>query len=83
MWIGLFLVVFHFVVPFLLLLSRDLKRNPKLIRTVAAWVFCLRLVDLFWMTGPNFMTAPSICIGSISPRRLVSVASGSRRFSGS
>lgn len=54
MWIGLFLVIFHFVVPFLLLLSRDLKKNPRLIRTVAAWVFCLRLVDLFWIEGPNF-----------------------------
>jgi hypothetical protein len=53
-WIGLFLVVFHFAVPFLLLLSRDLKKNPKLIRTVAAWVFGLRLVDLFWIIGPNF-----------------------------
>ena len=54
MWIGLFLVVFHFAVPFLLLLSRDLKRNRKLIRNVALWVFCLRLVDLFWIAGPFF-----------------------------
>jgi hypothetical protein len=54
MWIGLFLVVFHFAVPFLLLLSRDLKRNAKLIRNVALWVFVLRLVDLFWIAGPFF-----------------------------
>ncbi len=54
MWIGLFLVVFHFAVPFLLLLSRDIKRNAKLlIRTICAiWVFVLRLVDLFWTSGP-------------------------------
>ena len=54
MWIGLFLVVFHFAVPFLLLLSRDLKRNARLIRNVALWVFALRLVDLFWIAGPFF-----------------------------
>ena len=30
-WLGLALVVFHFVVPFLLLLSRDLKRNSRML----------------------------------------------------
>ncbi len=54
MWIGLFLVVFHFALPFLLLLSRDLKKNPRRIRVIALWVFCLRLVDLFWLAGPAF-----------------------------
>ncbi len=54
MWIGLFLVIFHFAVPFLLLLSRDLKRNAKRIRAVAIWVFCMRLVDLFWIAGPAY-----------------------------
>lgn len=54
MWVGLFLVLFHFSLPFLLLLSRDLKANPKRIRRLAIWVFCLRFVDLFWIAGPAF-----------------------------
>lgn len=51
--VALMLVVFHFVLPFLVLLSRDLKRNPRLLGTVAASLLFLRLVDLFWLVGPE------------------------------
>jgi hypothetical protein len=37
--------------PFLLLLSRQFKSNRKWIGTLAAWVICMRIVDLFWVTG--------------------------------
>jgi hypothetical protein len=47
-------LVFHFFVPFFLLLSRDLKRNPRLLPKVAIWMIGMRLVDLFWMTRPEF-----------------------------
>src|SRR6202048_1194915 len=46
--------IFHFFVPFFLLLSRDLKRNPKVLPGVAIWLILMRLVDLFWMTRPEF-----------------------------
>jgi hypothetical protein len=36
------------------LLSRDLKRNTKLLPRVAVWLIFLRIVDLFWMTRPEF-----------------------------
>ena len=52
MWVGLTLVVFHFVLPFLLLLSREFKRNPKFMGVVAVWVICMRIVDLFWLSAP-------------------------------
>jgi len=51
MWVGLFLVVFHFALPFLLLLSREFKRNRKWISRMAIWVICMRVVDLYWVTG--------------------------------
>jgi hypothetical protein len=51
MWVGLFLVVCHFVLPFLLLLSREFKSNRKWMGAMAAWVICMRVVDLFWVTG--------------------------------
>ena len=44
----------HFVLPFLLLLSRDLKRNFGRIVPLACFVIFMRLVDLFWLTAPNF-----------------------------
>src|ERR1700676_4450175 len=55
--VAVIVVVFHFFVPFFLLLSRDLKRNPKVLPWVALWLIFMRLVDLFWMTRPEFTTS--------------------------
>ena len=52
------LVVFHFALPFLLLLSRDLKRNARLLGMVAAGILLVRLVDLFWLVAPGPPGAP-------------------------
>jgi hypothetical protein len=40
-------------VPFLLLLSRDLKRNARLLGRLAAGMLLVRLVDLFWLVAPD------------------------------
>jgi hypothetical protein len=53
-FIGLTLVVFHFVAPFCLLLSRRVKRQAELIVMVASGVLIVRLVDLFWLVAPEF-----------------------------
>jgi hypothetical protein len=52
--VGLFIVVFHFAMPFMLLLSRDLKRNAGGLAAVAIGLFAMRFVDLVWMTAPEF-----------------------------
>jgi hypothetical protein len=52
--VAVVVLVFHFFVPFFLLLSRDLKRNPKILPKVALWLIFMRLVDLYWMTRPEF-----------------------------
>lgn len=52
--VAVIVLIFHFFVPFFLLLSRDLKRNPTLLRGVAIWLILMRLVDLFWYTRPEF-----------------------------
>ena len=52
--VALLVVVFHFAVPFLLLLSRDLKRNPRQLVFVAALMITMRIVDLFWQVEPGF-----------------------------
>jgi hypothetical protein len=52
--VALMLVVFHFVVPFVLLLSRAVKRAPETILKVAAAILIVRLVDLFWLIAPEF-----------------------------
>jgi hypothetical protein len=53
-YVSVIILIFHFFVPFFLLLSRDLKRNPNTIIKVAAWMIFMRLVDLFWLTRPEF-----------------------------
>ena len=52
--VALGLVLFHFAVPFLLLLSRDLKRDVKKLSIVAAILLVMRWVDLWWLAIPAF-----------------------------
>ena len=53
-YIGLSLVFLHFALPFALLLSRDIKRNFRLLRAVAGLVIVMRFVDLYWLVAPDF-----------------------------
>ncbi|PYP89049.1 MAG: hypothetical protein DMF61_04975 [Blastocatellia bacterium AA13] len=53
-WVGLGLIVLHFMLPFVLLLSRELKRNRRSLTLLAGIVILMRFVDLMWMTGPEF-----------------------------
>jgi hypothetical protein len=55
-FVGLALVLFHFVAPFCLLLSRTVKREAEIIVLVAMGVLTARLVDLFWLIAPEFHT---------------------------
>jgi hypothetical protein len=48
------LIVFHFIAPFVVLLSRDVKRDPQMLVKVAIGVLIVRLVDLFWLIAPEF-----------------------------
>jgi hypothetical protein len=53
-YVALLLVFGHFALPFALLLSRDLKRNFKLLAGIAVFILCMRLVDLYWLVAPDF-----------------------------
>jgi len=53
MAVALFLVVFHFAAPFVVLLSRDVKRKARVLGTVASCLLMFRLVDLYWIIGPG------------------------------
>ncbi|MFZ0360865.1 MAG: hypothetical protein WAL58_10555 [Terriglobales bacterium] len=50
--VGLFLVVFHFAVPFALLLSRQLKRKARTLVWLATWLLFMRIVDIYWHIEP-------------------------------
>ena len=53
-YVALALVIGHFALPFALLLSRDLKRNFKLLAAIAIFVLFMRMVDLYWLVAPDF-----------------------------
>ena len=52
--IGLTLVLFHFAIPFGILLSRPFKRDIRRLAWLAAWLLLMRYLDLFWIIEPNF-----------------------------
>jgi hypothetical protein len=56
-YVALVLVVFHFALPFALLLSRDLKRNANRLILIAVSILVMRVLDLFFLISPEF--APS------------------------
>jgi len=52
--VGLAMVIFHFAVPFCLLLSRPFKRNVYTLVWLAGWLMLMRYADLFWYIEANF-----------------------------
>jgi hypothetical protein len=53
-YMGTFLVVSQFFVPFLLLLSGRTKRTPGFLAGVAGFILAIRIVDIFWTIVPFF-----------------------------
>jgi hypothetical protein len=56
-WLQVGLLVLHFGVPFLVLLSRRAKRRAQYLGSVAAVVLAFHLVDVFWLLMPAFFPA--------------------------
>lgn len=54
-WVAVALLVFHFFFPFLILLSRAVKRRSGLLAGIAAFVLFMRWVDLIWLTRPTLV----------------------------
>jgi hypothetical protein len=52
-FVGIALIFFHFVFPFLMLLSRDIKRNRKYLMGIALLILGMRLVDMYFHIGPQ------------------------------
>ena len=50
-------VICHWLIPFVLLLSRDLKRNKQKMIWLTCFMILARCVDMFWLIEPNFADA--------------------------
>ncbi len=70
--IGLWLVIFHFAVPFVLLLSRPFKRDIRKLVWLAVWMLFMRYLDLLWIIEPNFSATIRLTFADV----IVSLAMG-------
>ena len=52
-YLAIALVASHFIVPFVVLLSRRTKRNATVLARMAMWLVAARFLDLFFMIGPE------------------------------
>jgi hypothetical protein len=53
-FVSILLLIGHFALPFVLLLSRDIKRRSGLLARLAMFVVAMRLVDTLWLVAPEF-----------------------------
>ena len=52
-WLTIFVVLFHFAVPFCLLLSQPLKRDARRLGRIAAALFVVHFAEVFWLMAPK------------------------------
>jgi hypothetical protein len=52
--IAIALIVFHFALPFVVLLSRGVKRRPRMLAVVAIAMLVARWLDVYWLVAPAF-----------------------------
>ncbi|HET7107573.1 MAG TPA: hypothetical protein VFI38_12250 [Candidatus Acidoferrum sp.] len=52
--VAVLVLLFSFAIPFLLLLSKDVKKTASVVSKIAVWMIFMRLVDLYWYTKPEF-----------------------------
>jgi hypothetical protein len=67
-WGGIVIAIgiLHFAAPFLFLLSRSVKRNPRKLVVIAIVILVMRTVDLLWMLVPAFPDHKLIWLDIIS-----------------
>ena len=53
LWVSLLLLLGHFALPFVLLLSRVPKRHPRVLVAAATWTLLMHWVDIYWLVKPG------------------------------
>lgn len=52
-FITMTIVFGHFVIPFILLMPRSMKRNTKWLGSIAVWILLMHWIDLYWIAMPS------------------------------
>lgn len=62
-WISALLIVFHFFLPFFMLLMRAIKDRPSTLRFVAGLILVMHLFSLLWLVVPSVQWAEAHGVG--------------------
>jgi hypothetical protein len=54
LWVVITLALFHFFIPFYLLLFRKIKQSVRMLATIAGLVFFMHMVSVYWFVAPSF-----------------------------
>ena len=54
MYVSIFLIIVHFLVPYIGLVSQPSKTNPKRLKFMAIWILIAHMVDLYWLIMPTY-----------------------------
>jgi hypothetical protein len=53
-YVSLFLLIGKFLLPFLIMLPRGSKRNPRLLAVMGTYMLICQWIDVMWMVQPEF-----------------------------
>ena len=54
-YVSLFLVIAHFIVPFIILIPRSSKTNPKILIFASIWIIATQYLDSYWLVMPSMV----------------------------
>ncbi len=62
-YVSIFIVIGHFIAPFLALLSQSRKKKPSVMIGICLWVLFMHVVDIYWNIIPE--RGPSLGVGVV------------------
>jgi hypothetical protein len=87
-WVSLALLVGHFIIPFLVLVSRAVKRRPRLLAVAGSYMVVMTWLDLYWLVVPEFSPGEArfglidvFCFAGVAGVYLLALALGLKRHS--
>jgi len=66
-WVSLSLLFGHFLIPFVGLLSRHVKRNPLGLQFWAVWLLVFHWIDVYWIVMPQLSADNMVIDAAIDP----------------
>ena len=60
LWLSIAIAILHFALPFLILLSADIKKKARRLASVAVLLIVMRWIDLYWQAAPTFYESLTI-----------------------